>query len=277
MIDRAAGRRYLRFLRPDVRADVDDELRFHLESAARDLVAEGRSTAEARREAARRFGDVSTIREVCVTIDERRQRRDERAEWFAELRLDARLALRTLRRSPAFTAMAATCIALGVGATTTIFSAVNAILIRPLPYPDADRLAVVYSALPRRDIRGSNVSWPDYLSWRDQNRAFAALGLYTWSSHTISGEGEAERVESAEVTANLFPLLGVRPLLGRWFTPAEEAPGNGRVILLSHGLWQRRFAGAGDIVGRAIRVGGEPYTVVGVMPPAFNFPERGQA
>ena len=277
MTDRAAWRRYLRFLRPDVRADVDDELRFHLESAARDLVAEGLSADEARREAARRFGDVTSVQEACVTIDERRQRRDERAEWFTDLRLDARLALRTLRRSPAFTAMAATCIVLGVGTTTTIFSAVHAILIRPLPYPDADRLAVVYSAIPRKGIHGVNVSWPDYLSWRDQNRTFAALGLYTWGSHTISGEGEAERVESALVTANLFPLLGVRPLLGRGFTPAEETPGNDRVILLSHGLWQRRFAGARDVVGRAIRVSGEPYTVVGVMPPAFNFPDRGQA
>jgi predicted permease len=277
MADRATWRRYLRFLRPDVRADVDDELRFHLDSAERDLVAQGLAPGEARREAARRFGDVTSIREACVTIDERRERRKERAEWLGDLRLDARLALRTLRRSPAFTAMAATCIALGVGATTTIFGAVHAILIRPLPYSDEDRLVAVYSAIPRRGITGSNVSWPDYLSWRDQNRTFAALGLYTWSSHTISGEGEAERVESAEVTANLFPLLGVRPLLGRGFTAAEEVPGNDRVILLSHGLWQRRFGGARDVVGRVIRVGGEPYTVVGVMPPGFNFPQRGQA
>jgi predicted permease len=277
MSELSPWRRYLRFLRPDVRADVDDELRFHLESATHDLRDEGLSTGEARREAARRFGDVPTIREACVTIDQRRQRRAERSAWLADLAQDARLAVRTLRKSPAFALMATACLALGIGVTTTIFSAVHAILIRPLPYPEADRLVVIYSAIPRKNMHGSNISWPDYLSWREQNRTFDALGMYTWGSNTISGDGESERVESALVTANLFPLLGVRPALGRGFTSAEETPGNDRVILLGDGLWRRRFGGARDIIGRAIRVDGAPYTVIGVMPPGFAFPDRGQA
>jgi putative ABC transport system permease protein len=269
--------RAFRVRRGDVRADVDDELRFHLESAARDLAAHGLSDGEAAREAARQFGDLSAVREACVTIDTTRRRRDARSEWLGDLWVDVRIAARTLRRSPGFTLMATACIALGVGVTTTIFSAVHAILLRPLPYADADRLVAVYSALPRRDIHGSNISWPDYNSWRDENRTFEALGMYTWGDFTISGERDAERVNGALITANLFPLLGVRPLIGRGFTGAEEEPGNDRVILLSHGLWQRRFGGARDIVGQVVRVGGEAYTVVGVMPPRFAFPDRGQA
>ncbi|HEX6535793.1 MAG TPA: ABC transporter permease [Gemmatimonadaceae bacterium] len=271
-----AWRRYLRLLRPDVRADVDDELAFHLEMRVRELVARGVPPAAARAEAERIFGDMRAVRDACVTIDERRLRRHERREGVDDMMRDFRFAARALRKSPGFTLTAIVCVALGVCVTTTIFSAVDGILIRPLPYPDADRLVAVYGRLAAKGATGQNISYDDYLSWRDENRTFSQLGIWTWTTHTLSGQGEAERVEGAGVSANLFPLLGVRPLLGRTIAPSEELPGNDRVILLSYGLWQRRFAGDRGIVGRTIEVDGLPYTVVGVMPPRFNFPDRGQ-
>jgi putative ABC transport system permease protein len=273
----AAGWRRLFHLRGrDVREDVDDELRFHLEMRIRDLVGTGMTPAAARAEAERAFGDVRGIREACVTIDERRNRREHRVEVFDHMWQDIRFAARALRRSPSFTAAAVLCVALGVGVTTTIFSAVNAILIRPLPYPGADRLVVVYAQNVARNYHGSNISYPDFLEWRDRNRSLSALGLWTWSSHSLSGEGDAERVESSRITANLFPLLGVRPILGRTFLPSEEHLGQEKVILLSYGLWQRRYAGDPHIIGREVTLDGAPHTVVGVMPPRFNFPERGE-
>jgi len=276
MADAPVWRRYFRLLRPDSRADVDDELAFHLEMRVRELIARGMSPPDARAEAERIFGDMRAIRDACVTIDERRLRRHERREGVDDMMRDVRFAARSLRKSPGFTLMAIICVALGVGVTTTIFSAVDGILLRPLPYPNADRLVAIYSRLAAKGATGINISYEDYLSWRDENRTFSQLGIWTWTNNTLAGEGDAERVEGAGVTANLFPLLGVRPIIGRSFTPSEELPGNDRVIMLSYGLWQRRFAGDPGIVGSSIQVDGLPYTVIGVMPPRFNFPDRGQ-
>jgi predicted permease len=145
-----------------------------------------------------------------------------------------------------------------------------------LPYPNAERLVAVYAENPARGYHGSNISWPDYRSWRDGTRTLSSLGIWTWTTATLSDETtEAERVAGAWVTANLFPTLGVRPFLGRGFTPEEETPGRDLVVLLSHRLWQRRFAGDSAIVGKRITIDGKRYMVVGVMPPGFNFPDRG--
>lgn len=276
MADAPVWRRYFRLLRPDSRADVDEELAFHLEMRVSELVERGMPPADARAEAERIFGDMRAIRDACVTIDERRLRRHERREGVDDMMRDFKFAARALRKSPGFTLMAVICVALGVGVTTTIFSAVDGILLRPLPYPNADQLVAIYSRLAAKGATGINISYEDYLSWRDENRTFSQLGIWTWTNNTLSGEGEAERVEGAGVTANLFPLLGVRPIIGRSFTPSEELPGNDRVIMLSYGLWQRRFASDPAIVGSPIQVDGLPYTVIGVMPPRFNFPDRGQ-
>ncbi|HSA55007.1 MAG TPA: ABC transporter permease [Gemmatimonadaceae bacterium] len=268
-------RRYFRFLGPDVRADVDEELDFHLALRVRDLEARGMSPVAARDEALRQFGDYPTIRGAVLAIDERRHRRSTRRERAADMLTDLRLTARSLRRSPGFTTIAVLCVAVGVAASASIFTAVHGILIRPLPYPASHELIAVYAGLPERNITGSNISYWDWVSWRDENRTLEQIGLWTWNTATLSGtDDEAERVEGAQVTANLFPLLGVAPVLGRGFTPDEERTGG--VVLLSHGLWQRRFAGDTAIVGRTIRVDARPYTVVGVMPPRFSFPERGQ-
>jgi putative ABC transport system permease protein len=267
-------RRYLRFWRADLRADVDDELTFHLEMRRRDLEALGLPPELARARAEQTFGDVTAIRTACLTIDERRFRRAGRAEWVGDMWSDLRFAMRGLRKAPGFAAMAIACIALSVGVTTTIFTAVNAILIRPLPYPDADRLLAVYSQNIPRGYHGTNISYKDYASWRDENHTLSGLGIWTWVTKTLS-EGETERVAGASVSANLFPTLGIRPLLGRNFLPEEERRGRGDVVLLSYGLWRRRFGGDSSIVGKMISMDSRPHLVVGVMPPNFNFPERG--
>ena len=271
-------RRYTRFWGPNVDADIDDEMRFHLETRIEELIERGLSARAARAQALEEYGDVAIVRKALRQIDRRAHGRREATERLDALQRDVRFATRMLRRSPAFTLMAVACIALGVCVTTTIFSAVHGILIRPLPYDRADELVAVYAQNLSRDIRGSNVSYPDYLSWRDDNRSFTALALWTWSSHAFSGDGgEAERVEGASITANLLPILGVRPLLGRNFVPEEDEDGRDNVVLLGHGLWQRRFGGDRSVVGRVITVNGRPHTIVGVMPPRFNFPERGEA
>jgi putative ABC transport system permease protein len=135
----------------------------------------------------------------------------------------------------------------------------------------------IYTAMPAQGARGVNISYWDYVAWRKENRTFADVGMWTWSTITVSTDNDAERIESALVSPNLFPLLGITPLLGRSFTADEERAGNDRVILLGHGLWQRRYGGDREIVGKSIRVNAVPYTVVGVMPPNFNFPAVGQA
>jgi predicted permease len=272
-------RRHLRFWQSDIREDVEAELRFHLEMHERDLLAAGKPPGLAREEAERRFGELQRVREACIAIDTRRRERDRRREVTKDMWHDLRFALRTLRKSPGFTLMAVLCVGLGVGVTSTIVSAVHAILIRPLPYPRAQELVAVYARWTRGGERtsGINISYEDYLAWRDDNRTFARLGMYSWSALAFTGLGEPERVDGAEVSANLFPLLGISPMLGRTFLPEEEHRGRDRVVLLGYGLWQRRFGGDRSVVGRTIAVDGEPTRVIGVMPPGFAFPARGQA
>jgi putative ABC transport system permease protein len=270
-------RKQLRFWRSNVREDVDDEIRFHFEMRVRDLVAAGWTEAAAREEAAQRFGELAAVRDACIAIDTRRRERVERREVMGNMKQDLRFAFRTLLKSPGFTLMAVLCIGLGVGVTSTILSAVNAILIRPLPYQNPEELVAVYAWAPATGERRVNISHPDYLSWRDDNRTLAQLGMWTWDVLAFSGDGEPERLNGAMVTANLFPLLGVQPLIGRGFTPEEEQPNGPRVILLGHALWQRRYGGQRDLVGKTITVNGFPTQVIGVMPQGFAFPDRGNA
>ncbi len=268
--------RYFEFWRRDPRRDVDDEIEFHLETRIADLVTRGFSPAEARRQAMAEFGDARAVREQAVAIDQRMLRRGRRAEWWLDVLRDARVSLRSLRRTPTFAVTAVLSAALGIGVTAAILSATYAILIRPLPYADADRLVAVYAENTVRGYHGSNISWPDYVAWRDGTRTFASIGIWTWTTATLSDDAsEAERAYGALVSANLFPTLGVRPMVGRYFTADEETPGRDAVVLLSYRLWQRRFASDRAIVGKPIMVDGRAHTVVGVMPASFNFPDRG--
>ena len=268
--------RYFEFWRRDPRRDIDDEIQFHLEARVADLVSKGSSPVEARRRAEAEFGDRRAVREETMAIDQRMMRRGRHAEWWLDIARDARVGLRSLLRTPTFAITAILCAALGIGVAAAILSATYAILIRPLPYPDAGQLIAVYGENPPRGFHGSNISWPDYVSWRDGTRTFASLGIWTWTTKTLSDDAnEAERAYGALVSANLFPTLGVRPILGRNFLPEEDREHGPLVAMLSYRLWLRRFGGDSAIVGKRITIDGLPHTVVGVMPPAFNFPDRG--
>jgi putative ABC transport system permease protein len=186
---------------------------------------------------------------------------------------DIRYAVRLLAKSPGFTLLATLTIGLGIGVNATIFSSVNALLLRPFPYEDQARVVSVRAMNARYGSDASNLSYPDFDDWREQSRSFSALAAHTGRSYNLaSSEEEPERVEGESISASLFPLLGVAPLLGRTFLPEEDQVGADRVAILSHALWQRRFSGDSTVVGRAVLVNGERHTIVGVMPPRFEFP-----
>ena len=268
--------RYFAFWRRDPRVDAQDEIRFHLEMRERDLVARGMSPEAARETAAREFGDLVTVARQVERIDSRIIAREERAEAWADLKRDVRVGLRSLRHSPAFTVTAVLCSALGIGVTGAIVSAAYAILVRPLPYPNASELVTIYQENTVKGWRNSNISISDYMSWREGNRTFESIGMWTWFTATLADGGqEAERVSGAEVTANLFRLLGVQPALGRPFVEGDDVFGGPRIALISHNLWQNRYAGDSAIIGRPILANGRQTIVIGVMPRGFNFPDRG--
>ncbi len=185
---------------------------------------------------------------------------------------DFRTAFRTLGRRPGFTALAVLTLALGIGANTAIFSVVRGLLLAPLPYPQAERLAQVWNTYPLMDLPRASVSIPDYLDRRERVSAFEESALYNFQSFNLVSDGAPERVPGLRATASLFPLLGARPALGRVFTADDEEPGRDAVVVLSHGLWQRRLGGDPGAVGRDVRLSGEPHRVLGVMPEGFAFP-----
>jgi len=189
------------------------------------------------------------------------------------MRSDIRYALRLWSRSPGFTAVAVLTLALGIGANTTMFSVVNSTVLRELPFADPDRLVGVWQS-PVSDPRNLNiVSLPNYRDWLQRSRSFAHLALFDSAGrgYNLSGGSEPEQVAGVRVTASFFDVLGVRPALGRTFSRDEERPGRDRVVVLSHGLWTRRYGADPSVVGRAIRMDGEAYVVVGVMPATFTF------
>jgi putative ABC transport system permease protein len=175
---------------------------------------------------------------------------------------DLRYALRVLPRNPGFTAIAILTLALGMGANTAIFSVVNAVLLRPLSFRDPARLVIVAEKSPYPVISTSYQNWMD---WRDQNHSFESLEAVRFATITLTGAGEPERLNVHMATAGLFPLLGVNTIAGRTFTAGEDGAGGAPVVLLSYGLWQRRFGAARDILGKPINLDSQPYTVVGVL------------
>ena len=188
---------------------------------------------------------------------------------------DIRYALRSLLRQPGFTIAVVLTLALGIGANTAIFSVVHGVLLRRLPYPNDDRLMTVWTTLASGDRE--TASMPDYLDWKAQNSSFAAMSAYANSNDNLAAPGaDPERVPSARVIADFFQTLGVTPAAGRWFAPDEFLFGSHRVVVLSHGLWARRFGANPGIVGQTITLNARPYTVVGVAPESMRLPARAQ-
>jgi len=184
---------------------------------------------------------------------------------------DAKYALRSLQRSPGFVAVAVLSLALGIGANTAIFSVVDAVLLRPLPYADPEKLVMVWEEASFAGFPRNTPAPANYADWKAQNRVFQDVAATEGRTFNITGDGEPERIAARGVTANFFSLLGVSPILGRTFLPEEDEPGAGRVVVLSHTLWQNRYGRDRGVLGRKILLNGEPYAVVGVMPAGFQF------
>src|SRR3989442_9333768 len=183
---------------------------------------------------------------------------------------DLRYALRTLAKKPGFAVAAVGTLALGIGANAAIFSVVNAVLLRPLPFPNPDRLVLLWEKTA--DLPTMMVSYPDYLDWRAQNGVFESLAVYNrYRSVNLTGSGDPERVSAAAVSANFFATVGVRPEIGRGFFPEEERP-DAKAVVLFHGFFERRFGADRSLVGRTVTLDGSPHTVVGVMPRGYRYP-----
>jgi predicted permease len=184
---------------------------------------------------------------------------------------DVRYGLRGLRHNLAFTVVAVCSLALGIGANTAIFSLVNAVLLKPPPFREPERLMMVWENQPGLGVNGDQVQPATYLDWKTQNHVFEDMAALSWQTFNITGDGEPEKVPSYGVTANFFPMLGAQPALGRAFLPEEDTPGGAKVVIISHGLWQRRYGGERNIIGKELLLNGEKRTVVGVMPAGFQF------
>ncbi|HEX8651892.1 MAG TPA: ABC transporter permease [Pyrinomonadaceae bacterium] len=188
---------------------------------------------------------------------------------------DVRYAFRMMWKSPVFTVVTVFALALGIGANTAIFSAINAVLLRPLPYGRPEQLVLMWEKNPRLvDLDRMWVSYPDYLDWKSQNQVFEQIGVYRTTGANLTGGTEPERVQVAEVSAEFFPVLGIQPMVGRTFLPEEDRAGAAPSIVISHGLWQRRFGSDPNIMGKPLVLDGDSFTVIGIMPRSFNFPER---
>ena len=265
------SRRWLRLPRSRAQAarDVNDEIAFHLAMRQEKLRATGLSAEEAERRARKQFGDPRAVADRCVSIDVEIIRDERREDVASALWQDARYAVRALRRTPAFTTAALVTLALGIGATTAVFSSVYGVLLRPLPYREPDRLVQLWEQSARTGNDRNPVSVPNYRDWVSEAGAFSAMAAYAFNRYTLTGSGDAEQVQGTQLFGDAFGLLGVRPLAGRGIGLADV---RSNVVVLSEGLWRRRYGADPAILGTSIRMNGEPYTVVGIMPSSFRFP-----
>jgi putative ABC transport system permease protein len=264
-------------LAPAREAEIAEELSQHLQDRFDELRSSGASAGEARRAALQELDDRDLVRELSGVEPPAAARielgeGERRAPVVAAS--DVRYAFRALRKSPLFATVVVATLALGIGANAAIFSAVNGVVLRPLPYANADRLVVVYGNLVARNMTNIVVSAMEYVDFRARNRVFDEMAAYDTAAFTLTGGAEPERLNGAIVTSTLLPLLGVAPALGRPFEAADQEAGRPQVALLGHALWRRRFAADAGIVGRPITVDGKPVEVVGVMPAGFAFPDE---
>jgi putative ABC transport system permease protein len=247
-----------------VEAELDDELRFHAERQLGKYLESGMTREEARRRVRLEFGGLDQVKENC---------RDARGVSLVEtLRQDLRYGLRTLRKSPGFAAVALFTLALGIGANTAIFSVVYGVLLRPLPYRDSGRLAILNETNPR--VGMVSVSQMNFEDWRRQSHAFSGMASVYGVHFNLSGTNQPESISGIAVTPNFLTISGIRPILGRVFSASEERPGTPPVVLLSYPLWQSRFGADPHAVGSTVALDGHAYTVAGVLPPEFRWVEQ---
>ncbi|HEX4641844.1 MAG TPA: ABC transporter permease, partial [Candidatus Acidoferrales bacterium] len=237
-------------------AEIEEELRFHLEMAEQDALRRGDSRREARLRAGGFAQASESVRDQTVI------------RWLRDFVRDIRHGARLLSKSPLFAAAALASLALGIGANTAIFSVVNGVLISPLPFRNADRIVSVFEDMP--DFAKGSISYPVFLDWQRDNRSFESMGAYRWANGTITGAGQPENVYARCVSAAFFPILGVNPILGRNFNAEDDRRGADPTVLISEGLWQRKFGRDADVIGKRLVVGGTGRTIVGVIPASFQ-------
>jgi putative ABC transport system permease protein len=248
--------------------DLDEELRAYLANAIDHKMQAGMSRERAVHEARMQMGSLEAVKEEV---------RDAGWEKVLEDFLqDLRYGMRMLVKNPAFTGVAVLALALGIGANTAMFSVIEAVLLRPLPYHNADQLVSVFSTWERGGITAPySSSPPDFFDWRDQNRSFASMFAYRMGERALTGHGEARRVREVVATAGIFATLQAHPIMGREFTAEENRKGAEHVVVLSYAFWQKEFGGRQDALEKTIELDSEPYTIIGVMPAEFRFPLQG--
>jgi predicted permease len=253
------------FRRNDVEGELSDEIRLHLEMETEDLIRQGRTRDAARREARMSLGGIDQTKEEC---------RDARGTRLLENVLrDVRYGIRSLARTPGFTAVAILSLAVGIGANTAIFSVVNGVLLKPLPFPDAERLIAVSHSAPGLNVDDLKSSPYFYFTEREQNRVFEDVALWSVSTAGVrgAGNGDPEQVTRLLVTAGFLKVLGIEPAIGRTFSEEEDTPAGRPTVILTHGYWQRRFGGDSGVIGKRLVVNEEVSEIIGVMPEEFRF------
>ncbi len=244
-----------------------EEMQFHLDRRIEDYVADGLNPDEARRKALRQFGNTASLREQTRDADSLR--------WLGDLATDIRYGLRTLARNPAFAVVAIATLALGIGANTAVFAAAYGVLLRPLPYDDPSRIVRLseYHENAVSPLREDFLSDLTFEAWSPASQTIEAMGGYTQRAYTVTGRGDADRVEGAVLAPEIFSILRLTPAAGRFFLPEEAILGGHHVVVLAHDYWRQQFAGRADAVGESITLDGRPYVIVGVAPAGFSFPE----
>jgi predicted permease len=275
-------RRYDRLLGPEPRADIRDELRFHLEAKTDDLIAQGWRPGDARKEAERQFGDLRTVQHIGERIGEKMERRRRLQDYWLEFLQDVRYTFRNLGRNRSYAAVAILILALGIGANVAVFSVVDALLLRPLPFPDSQKLVWFtggksFDAKIRvaAGLSGQTYTVDAYQEFQRNNRSFQSLTSYQtfYSSlqYKLTNPGEPKQLSVVEVADNFFPVLGIQAAIGRNFNAEECVKGGRPAALLSYFYWKSQFNSDPSIVGRTIPINGSPVTVVGVLPASFDF------
>ncbi|MCA1838224.1 MAG: ABC transporter permease, partial [Actinobacteria bacterium] len=265
-------------------AEIVEELSQHLDDRYERLLSDGSSADEAHQAAVLELTEGEFLANELRRVERMAPKhpvvpgsplasplKGGRRNVAVDLWQDLRYGLRMLVKNPGFTAVAVIALALGIGANTAIFSVVNTVLLRPLPYKDPERLVMVFEDSRAHGFPRDTPTAANYIDWRDQNHVFESMAAIAGASFNLTGVGDPERITGYRVSASLFPMLGVSPQLGRWFTPDEDQAGANRVLIMSHRLWQRRFGGDPNIVGRALTLNGRSVTLIGIMPAGFRF------
>ncbi|HEX5085702.1 MAG TPA: ABC transporter permease [Blastocatellia bacterium] len=255
------------FRRRELGQRIDEEIQFHLQMQTEENIRRGMDLPDAEAAARRKIGNITYVTEEAYRMNT--------LSFLEEIVRNVRFSLRALRRSPAFAAAAILTLAIGIGANTAVFSIVNGILLKPLPYPEAGRLISVQHAAPGApgmmsasgDLR---LSASMFFTYVDNNRSFEAIGAWTARTATVTGQGEPEEVRTIVVTKGVLEALGVKPAVGRWLSEADQSPGAARAVMLSYGYWQRRFGGDQTVIGKTLVVSSQPAQIVGVMPAGFG-------